>query len=790
MEKIQSTLPTGAPIGQPHSLVSGAQASGAGTFAAVFAMMAIGNGDVDEAGELHQGQPLMHDEGLFEQEVKGSPSDLMLSLEGQQPDNMPTQAEGGIEMPQHHVVSALQSGQDLLLMIQAMPVMAKSLHTEKPQKDGVVAAKTLEEVFALSLMNHPSGGLDAADMDALLVNRSDEIVKSGEKGMDQNLIVILSPEQISSDGFVDEASHSLFFPVNLDQGWDGQTPKSGWIINMLVQQISGQKIEAVGTDENNVNKSIDAVPDIAATQAIELQSQKQVSQEFAIPIGSSPDMVTLTFQMIDPASQKVMATGGVDLVPEAKSLELSPLGLKLEGKVAENHGAVVMVSFTTPTSTKSIKANKPVVVEIVNNEEVSIQLSPNQHKPMGSFHHDGQNDAAIIASPSSKPVGLPDDVSSSLLAKQTKVQKSPIGSVVGSDRPVTDMRSDQVGAQSTARTVASELAQHNHPTPGETAKPATQLAQGPHVREAMPAQSQGNAEGQKTILTNQQPNAPVLTDDVVVDETSLEPAFPDDIVPSKNKRDVLGTAALKDTGEPKASVKTSDMLSMSALSKKDEALSQQSVQMSAMASSLNTNQMQSRASVQQERFILSQDADGGASALASTQTGQSNSGDVGAQAGSTSTVPLSVDVGRRSWPEQLAQFLARQHASLGGVGQTSLQLQLHPQTLGRIQLTIMRSEEGIRVRLATESKATAILLGEGEGRLQSALEGQGLRMLSFQASSGGQSFGQQSHEQSSSDASPGSGGRSEADRFSDEDSMKNSDQALEQETRNLLDITV
>ena len=311
------------------------------------------------------------------------------------------------------------------------------------------------------------------------------------------------------------------------------------------------------------------------------------------------------------------------------------------------------------------------------------------------------------------------------------------------------------------------------------------------MREAMPAPSQGNAEGQKTILTNQQPNAPVLTNDVVVDETSLEPAFPDDIVPSKNKRDVLGTAAQKDTGEPKISVKTSDMVSMSALSKKDEALSQQSVQMSAMASSLNTNQMQGRASVQQERFILSQDADvGGVSALASTQTGQSNSGDVGAQAGSTSTVPLSVDVGRRSWPEQLAQFLARQHASLGGVGQTSLQLQLHPQTLGRIQLTILRSEEGIRVRLATESKATAILLGEGEGRLQSALEGQGLRMLSFQASSGGQSFGQQSHEQSSSDASPGSGGRSEADRFHDDDSMKNSDQALEQETRNLLDITV
>lgn len=138
----------------------------------------------------------------------------------------------------------------------------------------------------------------------------------------------------------------------------------------------------------------------------------------------------------------------------------------------------------------------------------------------------------------------------------------------------------------------------------------------------------------------------------------------------------------------------------------------------------------------------------------------------------------------------MAQFLARQHASLGGVGQTSLQLQLHPQTLGRIQLTILRSEEGIRVRLATESKATAILLGEGEGRLQSALEGQGLRMLSFQASSGGQSFGQQSHEQSSSDASPGSGGRSEADRFHDEDSVINSDQALEQETRNLLDITV
>ncbi|NBT40729.1 MAG: hypothetical protein EBT20_09770, partial [Alphaproteobacteria bacterium] len=495
---------------------------------------------------------------------------------------------------------------------------------------------------------------------------------------------------------MDEASHSLFFPVNLDQGWDGQSPKSGWIINMLVQQISGQKIDAVGTDENSVNEPIDAVTDIFATQAIEPQSQKQVLQEFGIPIGSSSDMVTLTFQMVDPASQKLVATGRVDLVPEAQSSELSPLGLKLEGKVADNHGAVVMVSFTTPTSTESTKVNKPVVVEILSNEEVTVQLSPNQHKPMGSSHHDGQNDAAIIASPSLKSGGLPDDVSPSLLAKQTRVQKSPLGSIVGSDRSVTDMRSDHVGAQSTARAVASEVAQHNHPTSGETAKPATQTALGPHVREAMPAPSQGNAEGQKTILTNQQPNAPVLTNDVVVDETSLEPAFPDDIVPSKNKRDVLGTAAQKDTGEPKISVKTSDMVSMSALSKKDEALSQQSVQMSAMASSLNTNQMQGRASVQQERFILSQDADvGGVSALASTQTGQSNSGDVGAQAGSTSTVPLSVDVGRRSWPEQLAQFLARQHASLGGVGQTSLQLQLHPQTLGRIQLTILRSEEGI-----------------------------------------------------------------------------------------------
>ena len=88
------------------------------------------------------------------------------------------------------------------------------------------------------------------------------------------------------------------------------------------------------------------------------------------------------------------------------------------------------------------------------------------------------------------------------------------------------------------------------------------------------------------------------------------------------------------------------------------------------------------------------------------------------------------------------------------------------------------------------TRDTTFRENQGEGRLQSALEGQGLRMLSFQASSGGQSFGQQSHEQSSSDASPGSGGRSEADRFSDEDSMKNSDQALEQETRNLLDITV
>ncbi|NBT40728.1 MAG: hypothetical protein EBT20_09765 [Alphaproteobacteria bacterium] len=193
MEKIQSTLPTGAPIGQPNSLVSGAQASGAGTFAAVFAMMAIGNGDVDEAGELPQGRPLVPDETLREQEAKGSPSDLMLSLEGQQPDNIPTQAEGGIEMPQHHVVSALQSGQDLLLMIQAMPAMAKSLHTEKAQKDGVVAAKTLEEVHDLTLMSLPSSVLDAADMDAVLVNRPDEIVKSGEKGMDQNLIVILYP---------------------------------------------------------------------------------------------------------------------------------------------------------------------------------------------------------------------------------------------------------------------------------------------------------------------------------------------------------------------------------------------------------------------------------------------------------------------------------------------------------------------------------------------------------------------------------------------------------------------
>jgi flagellar hook-length control protein FliK len=97
------------------------------------------------------------------------------------------------------------------------------------------------------------------------------------------------------------------------------------------------------------------------------------------------------------------------------------------------------------------------------------------------------------------------------------------------------------------------------------------------------------------------------------------------------------------------------------------------------------------------------------------------------------TGPARLAEGRST---EFVQQLARGAEQLQRSGQTSLRMQLYPEDLGRINLRLTGSSEGVRVSITADLASTGSLLERHMGDLKQALSESGVTVLGLAVGSG------------------------------------------------------
>ena len=98
----------------------------------------------------------------------------------------------------------------------------------------------------------------------------------------------------------------------------------------------------------------------------------------------------------------------------------------------------------------------------------------------------------------------------------------------------------------------------------------------------------------------------------------------------------------------------------------------------------------------------------------------------------------TLDMMRKDWEERLVSRIERDLAS----GKQDIELILNPKSLGKMRVTMRMSEDGVNLKINSETGIAANLLGESEERLNEMFEAAGMRLAQFQSSwSGNRDFG-------------------------------------------------
>jgi flagellar hook-length control protein FliK len=120
----------------------------------------------------------------------------------------------------------------------------------------------------------------------------------------------------------------------------------------------------------------------------------------------------------------------------------------------------------------------------------------------------------------------------------------------------------------------------------------------------------------------------------------------------------------------------------------------------------------------------------------STQTVVNQSPTTRVDAAPASSAPAAPDAAR------LVRDIAEQVGVLAGQGKSEFQIQLHPDTLGRLHMRLTLDDGGVTVRMHAESAEAKSMIESNLGQLKQSFQDQGVRVDHFTIDVGQGQFSQ------------------------------------------------